>query len=108
MSGIALALVALAVTLQLLGAVTLLLTRDALDRLHAIGPVSVFATILLVSGVVIDADSMDHVAKAVATGLVVWASSPFLTRAGARAIRVRRTGELSATTEEIDAGRSTR
>lgn len=100
-------LLAITVALQFVGAVTALLARDAVAKLHAVNVVSVLATVPLVAALMLAPSSRTYAPQVVLTGAILAVSSPFLSRATARAIRVRREGELVVTDAEIDAGRRT-
>lgn len=93
-------LLAAGVATELICAVGVVLARDAFDRLHLVGPAAVVGTAFIVAAVALDAHTGSHVARVVATGAVLWLSSPFLTRATARALRIRRTGRLLADGDE--------
>lgn len=88
------------VALQLVAAVGMLVVRGPLDRLHLVGPVSVFGSLAIVLATLAAGTSTTHTAKTVATCLFLWVSSPFLSRATARALRVRATGELQIAPHE--------
>lgn len=90
------------VALQLVCAVGVLLVDDPFDRLHLLGPVSVLGSILLIVTVLLGGPSTSHLAKVAATGALLWATSPFVTRASARALRIRATGRLAVTEEELE------
>lgn len=94
-------LLAAVVAVQLVCAVSLLVLRDPFDRLHMVGPVSVLATIALVVAAVIGSASSTHTAKVVVVGLLLWVTSPFSSRATARALRVRATGRLAVDADEV-------
>lgn len=98
------ALLAGAVVLQLACAVGILAVEDPMDRLHLIGPVSVLGSVLLVVAIAVGGTSGTHLAKVAVTGLFLWATSPFLTRATARALRIRATGRLEVSSEELGEG----
>lgn len=102
MTAIQSVLLGLAVLVQAVAAVGMLAAREPLDRLHLVGPVSVLATILVVAAVGLDGGSSTLVAKAVVTGGFLWVASPFVTRATARALRVRAAGRLELAGEEVD------
>lgn len=108
MSPVAGVLIGIAIVLQVVGALGVLLFDDAFDRLHAVGPVSVFATFPLAIALIIEDPSVAHIAKVALTALLLWWSSPFLTRAMARAFRLRRTGALVSAEEEREMGETTR
>lgn len=91
-----------AVAIQAVCAIGMLTTRAPLDRLHLVGPVSVLATVAVVAAVAIDPTSSSQLAKAVVTGLFVWLSSPFLSRATSRALRIRARGELTVPSENVE------
>lgn len=101
-------LLGVTVALQLVGALTTLLARDAVAKLHAVSVVSVLATVPLVVALVLAPSSRTYAGQVVLTGAILAVSSPFLSRATARAIRLRRSGELVATDTELDAGRRAR
>lgn len=94
MTAVQAGLLAVAVVIQLVCAVGMLTLDDPFDRLHLVGPVSVFATILVVLAVLGGGGSHTHLAKVVVIGAVLWGTSPFLTRATARALRIRDRGRL--------------
>lgn len=92
-----------AMAIQAVCAIGMLTTRAPLDRLHLVGPVSVLATVAVVAAVALDpTSSTSHLAKAVVTGLFVWLSSPFLSRATSRALRIRERGELTVPSQEVE------
>lgn len=94
-------LLGLVVLIQIVCAVGVLVVDDPFDRLHLIGPVSVFGSILVTVAVVVGGSSTTHLAKVVVIGVLLWAASPFLTRATARALRVRWTGRLEVRPDEL-------
>lgn len=104
MSATAGVLLGVVVAIQLVCAVGVLVVDDPSDRLHLVGPVSVLATVVAVVAIVLEAGSRTHVAKVVVTGLFLWAGSPFVTRATARALRIRGTGRLVVSDDEIEGG----
>lgn len=108
MSPPVLVLLGMVVMLQVVAAITASLADDAVAKLHAVNVASVLATVPLVIAVGLGGSSVPHVGKVVLTGALLVASSPFLSRATARAIRIRRTGELAATDAELEAGREAR
>lgn len=108
MNAVAVALLGITVALQLVGALTTLLARDAMAKLHAVSVVSVLATVPLVVALLLVPTSRTYAGQIVLTGTILAVSSPFLSRASARAIRLRRTDELVASEAELDAGRRTR
>lgn len=101
MSAVQVGLLAAVALIQLVCAIGLLVVHDAFDRLHLVGPVSVFGSILLVAAVVVGGSSVTHIAKVAAIGAFLWGTSPFLTRATARALRIRSTGRLDIGPDEL-------
>lgn len=108
MTAIQAALLGAVVALHLIAAVGMLLVRDPLDRLHLVGPVSVFGSLAIILATLAAGTSTTHTAKTVATCLFLWVSSPFLSRMTARALRVRATGQLEIApherTDDTDGG----
>lgn len=101
MIGVQAAILAVVVLLQLICSIGVLVVDDPFDRLHLIGPVSVFGSILLTVAVVVGGTSTTHLAKVVVIGALLWGASPFLTRATARALRIRAVGDLEVGPDEL-------
>lgn len=101
MTAVQLVLLVVVVAIQLGCALGVLLVEEPADRLHLVGPVSVFGSILLTVAVALGGTSSTHIAKVVVIGLVLWLSSPFVTRATARALRVRASGRLEVEPDEL-------
>lgn len=102
MTGLQAVLLGAAVTIQVVCCLGVLLLEDATDRLHLVGPVSVLATLAVVVAVAAGAASRTHLAKVAVTGLVVAAASPFVSRATARALRVRERGGMGVEAVEVE------
>lgn len=104
MTAIQMGLLAAAVAIQLACAVGVLRVHDPFARLHLVSPVSVFGSLLIVVAVVVGGSAATHLAKVVVIGLLLWISGPFVTRATARALRIRSEGRLEVAPGELEAG----
>ncbi|HWE37913.1 MAG TPA: monovalent cation/H(+) antiporter subunit G [Isosphaeraceae bacterium] len=100
---IAAALLAIAVGVVWACAVGLLAARDAFDRLHCVGPVTVLGPIAVAGAVVVAEGPSASALKAILIGLSLLAVGPILTHATARAVRFRAAGGLKA--HDAEAGR---
>ena len=97
------ALLLMAGALTLACAIGVVLMRDSFDRLHFIGPASIFGPVLVAAAIVLEeALSTNGVKAIIASGLLV-VTSPILTHATSRAARVRQYGHWQALpAEEVD------
>lgn len=102
MSAAAAVLLGISVAVQLVCCAGNLLVRDAADRLHLVGPLSVLVTLCVVTAVIAGSGSRTHVAKVVVTGIFLAASSPFVSRATGRALRIRAKGRLGVEENEVE------
>lgn len=96
-------LLLLAAGLALACAIGMALMRDAFDRLHFVGPLSIFGPVLIAAAIVLEeALSTNGVKTIIAAGLLL-VTSPILTHATSRAARVRQYGHWQALpAEEVD------
>lgn len=90
------ALLAVGVAAQLIGMVGILIAADVYERLHFIGPASIFGPFSLALAIVIDEGPLSQAGlKSILVALVLLALSPVLVHATARAAFVRERGSLT-------------
>ena len=89
------------VGIQVVCVAGLVLLRDALDRLHCAGAVSLGAALVCAAVVVRDSFSLIG-NKAAAIGFVLLFANPVLVHATARMIRIRRAGDWSALGDDVE------
>jgi multicomponent Na+:H+ antiporter subunit G len=90
------ALLAVGVGAQLLAVVGVLVAPDVYDRLHFIGPGSIFGPLALALAIVLDEGPFSQAGlKSILVGLLILALSPVLAHATARAAFVRERGSLA-------------
>ena len=89
------------VGIQLICAVGLVLLRDALDRLHCAGAVSLGATLVCAAVVVRDSFSLIG-NKAAAIGVILLFANPVLVHVTARMIRIRRAGDWRVLGDDVE------
>jgi multicomponent Na+:H+ antiporter subunit G len=88
-------LLALGVAAQLTGVLGVLVAADVYDRLHFIGPASIFGPFALALAVVLDEGPLSHAGlKSMLVALLLLGLSPVLVHATARAAFVRERGRL--------------
>lgn len=97
---IATILLAIAVGVVWVCAAGLLVARDAFDRLHCVGPVTVLGSCCVAGAIVVAEGASPSAIKAVLVGLSLLAVGPILTHATARAARFRGEGGLGIKHEE--------
>ena len=89
------ALLAIGVAAQLIGVVGILVAVDVYERLHFIGPASIFGPFCLALAIVIDEGPLSQAGlKSILVALLLLALSPVLVHATARAAFVRARGRL--------------
>jgi multicomponent Na+:H+ antiporter subunit G len=96
---VAVAILAIGIGLELIACLGIIVMRDALDRLHCGGVASFGATLVGVAIVVQESFSLIG-NKALATGLVLLLTTPVLSHATARMIRVRERGSWEPRPDE--------
>ena len=96
-----LVLLAAGVGIQVLCVAGLVLLRDAFDRLHCAGAVSLGAALVCAAVVVRDSFSLIG-NKAAAIGFVLLFANPVVVHATGRMIRIRRAGDWRALGEDVE------
>jgi monovalent cation/proton antiporter MnhG/PhaG subunit len=90
------ALLVVGVGAQLLGVVGVLVAADVYERLHLIGPASIFGPFCLALAIVIDEGPFSQAGlKSILVAFLVLGLSPALVHATARAAYVRHRGSLA-------------
>jgi multisubunit Na+/H+ antiporter MnhG subunit len=79
----------------------LVLLRDALDRVHCAGAVSLGAALVCAAVVVRDSFSLIG-DKAAAIGVMLLLANPVVVHATARAIRIRRAGDWNVLGDDVE------
>ena len=100
-------LLALGVAAQLAGVLGVLVAADVYDRLHFIGPASIFGPSAFALAVVIDEGPLSQAGlKSILVALLLLGLSPVLVHATARAAFVREHGKLAPLSVERDEPRA--
>ncbi|MDP8970236.1 MAG: monovalent cation/H(+) antiporter subunit G [Actinomycetota bacterium] len=86
-------LLTVGVSVQLVCAIGVLVTRDALDRLHFVSPAGILGAVPLLAAVILEG-SVSHAARTVFVGVVLVVASPFVNRAIARGLHIREVGRF--------------
>lgn len=93
-----LALLAFAVVIEVLCCIAVAATRDAFDRLHYLGPAILFGPSAVAAAVALQDGFLTQVGiKAAVIAAIFLITSPILSYATARAIAVRKFGDLRRT-----------
>jgi multicomponent Na+:H+ antiporter subunit G len=100
-AGIVWALLAVGVAAQLLGVLGVVVAADVYDRLHFVGPASIFGPFALALAIVIDEGPFSQAGlKSTLVALLLLGLSPVLVHATARAAFVRERGGLTFPSED--------
>lgn len=84
----------LMVALQWLSCFGLLLMRNPYDRLHAVGPANVLPPLFMLAAILIQTEVTQVAIKTVLIALAVMLTSPVITHAIGRGVRISETGRL--------------
>jgi multicomponent Na+:H+ antiporter subunit G len=95
------ALLAAGVLVQLLCAVGVVAMRDVFDRLHYVGPASAVGPFLFAAAALVEDSFSQPGVKALVVALLLAVTSPVLSHATARALRVRQFDHWRALPGEI-------
>jgi len=96
------ALLALGVASVLLSTLGVLVMRDALDRLHFTGPAATIAPISFAVAVLVEEPLSSAGIKSVLVAVLVAATTPVLSHATARALRIREEGQWKVHPHELE------
>jgi multisubunit Na+/H+ antiporter MnhG subunit len=96
-----LVLLAAGVGIEVICALGLALLRDALDRLHCAGAVSLGAALVCAAVVVRDSFSLIG-DKAAAIGFILLFANPVVVHVTARMIRIRRAGDWNVLDDDVE------
>lgn len=103
------ALLSLAVLMQLSSVIGILAARDVYDRLHFTGPASIFTPLAIGTAVAIDFGPLSQAGiKAAMTAALVMLLGPALVHATARAAHIRERGRLMVEVDTAEEASGTR
>lgn len=85
-------LLTVGVSVELVCCLGVLVTRNALDRLHFVSPAGIIGGVPLLIAAVIRDSSFSHTMRTAFVGAVLILASPFVNRAIARGLHIREAG----------------
>jgi multicomponent Na+:H+ antiporter subunit G len=94
-------LLAVAVAAVLLSCLGVLVMRDGLDRLHFTAPAATIAPVLIAAAVLVEEPLSSAGVKAVLVALLIVVTTPVLSHATARAVRIREHGRWRMLPHEL-------
>lgn len=99
-------LLGIGVAAILLSALGMLVMRDAFDRLHFTGPASTIAPLCFAAAVLVEEPLSSAGVKAVIVAVLIAVTTPVLSHATARAMRIREQGRWTVHEHEREEERS--
>jgi multicomponent Na+:H+ antiporter subunit G len=95
------ALLVLGVAIELLSCLGLVVAKDVFDRLHFLGPACTLGPVCIAAAIFVREGFALLGNKALLVAVIIIVTSPVMTHATARAMRVRMAGHWEAFPEEI-------
>lgn len=89
------------VVVELVCCIGLIAVRDAFDRLHYLGPASSVGPVAIAAAILIEESFSQAGVKSLLVALLLLLTSPVLTHATARAMRIHEEGRFQIHTEEL-------